>query len=683
MARPGPSRRLPAVAAHSSAIRRRPVRRAGRDRQDVHRTRNRTRRRARAERGAGACGTDPPVEGHGEPAGSSPDGLVTLAAFHRTAPARQSTPGDHRREPSFPESHDPALPHPRPVAPRPPGAAPQRHAGGEPLTRSLPPTPSRRPGRRVGGRRRPVDAGGVRGRRRSRRSRPVRRPASRRRCPAQERQSERSWPTAVPSRCFRNWSHCSFPPIRESPRSCAPYSTALRPRAPPRSRDRCAGIAASCFTPVTPGTRASSSTGQAFGDSPSAPTISCSCGRSCPAGMARASFGSTICQRSRAPSGMSAPWPTGQTPSRRSCDANCRTVGCRSCSSGHAKPSDILRRQLEDRTVAWCTGERSGIGRVSMPRDIVLNWFRPGPLQGAAAAVGRPVVLLATDVAAEGLDLQAAGRIVHYDLPWTDVRLAQRNGRAIRRGATHPSVDVIQIAPGQGFEDRLHQLERLLAKAGLPARHGLGPAGTTRWRWRDLLSTTLAGTPVEGVAGVASELEGVLAGIALEGGAGRTVSTVLWWEGHGWSGEPRIVAARIAEAVGAAAAAPPSTAETDQIIASLSAEIRMLLRGGLGRSPRRQPAQPRRPPSRKAPPSTRRRRCHATRCITTRAAGVRAGVLRRRPHCRRGAPDETLGGLNDRELLARLASLPRATPPARALRPRLTGLIVFRKPEGT
>ncbi|MBI3746094.1 MAG: hypothetical protein HY264_06140 [Chloroflexi bacterium] len=42
--------------------------------------------------------------------------------------------------------------------------------------------------------------------------------------------------------------------------------------------------------------------------------------------------------------------------------------------------------------------------------------------------------LLASDVAAEGLNLQRAGRIVHYDLPWTAVRLEQRDGRALRQG---------------------------------------------------------------------------------------------------------------------------------------------------------------------------------------------------------------------------------------------------------
>ena len=38
-------------------------------------------------------------------------------------------------------------------------------------------------------------------------------------------------------------------------------------------------------------------------------------------------------------------------------------------------------------------------------------------------------VLIATDLLSEGLNLQDAARVVHYDLPWSPARLAQRVGR--------------------------------------------------------------------------------------------------------------------------------------------------------------------------------------------------------------------------------------------------------------
>jgi hypothetical protein len=59
---------------------------------------------------------------------------------------------------------------------------------------------------------------------------------------------------------------------------------------------------------------------------------------------------------------------------------------------------------------------------------------------------------VATDVAAEGLDLHAAGRIVHVDLPWTAMRVEQREGRLIRLGQAHRQVEVIVRMPAMAIE---------------------------------------------------------------------------------------------------------------------------------------------------------------------------------------------------------------------------------------
>jgi hypothetical protein len=51
-----------------------------------------------------------------------------------------------------------------------------------------------------------------------------------------------------------------------------------------------------------------------------------------------------------------------------------------------------------------------------------------------ADAQRRPVyTLLATEVLAEGVNLQECGIAIHYDLPWNPTRLIQRNGRVDRR----------------------------------------------------------------------------------------------------------------------------------------------------------------------------------------------------------------------------------------------------------
>lgn len=60
---------------------------------------------------------------------------------------------------------------------------------------------------------------------------------------------------------------------------------------------------------------------------------------------------------------------------------------------------------------------------------------------------GRLDVLVCTDLAAEGLNLQRAGAVIHYDLPWNPVKLDQRNGRTWRIGQSRDSVQAIYFVP--------------------------------------------------------------------------------------------------------------------------------------------------------------------------------------------------------------------------------------------
>jgi superfamily II DNA or RNA helicase len=70
-------------------------------------------------------------------------------------------------------------------------------------------------------------------------------------------------------------------------------------------------------------------------------------------------------------------------------------------------------------------------------RDAVLHAFRTGRID----------VVVSTDMAAEGLNLQRAGTVVHYDLPWNPVKLDQRNGRAYRIGQIRASVHAVYFIP--------------------------------------------------------------------------------------------------------------------------------------------------------------------------------------------------------------------------------------------
>jgi superfamily II DNA or RNA helicase len=64
-----------------------------------------------------------------------------------------------------------------------------------------------------------------------------------------------------------------------------------------------------------------------------------------------------------------------------------------------------------------------------------------------AFRAGRIDVLVATDLAGEGLNLQRAGVVVHYDIPWNPVRLDQRNGRAFRIGQRRAAVKAVYFLP--------------------------------------------------------------------------------------------------------------------------------------------------------------------------------------------------------------------------------------------
>jgi hypothetical protein len=339
-----------------------------------------------------------------------------------------------------------------------------------------------------------------------------------------------------------------------------------------------------------------------------------------------------------------------------------------------------LRRHLPDRWLAWCSGQRAGIGATTLPREEVLRWFRPDAPPHPPGVPGRPKTLVTTDVTAEGLDLQGAGRVVHYDLPWTDVRLAQRDGRAIRRGSTHATVDVIRFLPDRRIERRLRQMSCLTRKSALPAQGGLGPGGRSKWRWRGELAESLTGVAVEGVCAVRASSAGALAGVSLER-EGRPAAPAVFarTEGSSWRLDAEEIRARLHEAGAGMPLSPPSRMELDECLATLAPHIRSLLRGA---SQVRVGGLPLGAAALALGKRLRRLAAEAARQRDADLLGVLEHAL---GFCTRGHTAgeamliESLLSLSSSALLARLEHLPPAPTPATPLRPRLTGLIVFRR----
>jgi superfamily II DNA/RNA helicase len=69
--------------------------------------------------------------------------------------------------------------------------------------------------------------------------------------------------------------------------------------------------------------------------------------------------------------------------------------------------------------------------------------------------------VVATDVLAEGLNLQDCDKIINYDLHWNPVRLIQRFGRIDRIGAEHDVVYGFNFLPETGIERQLQLHQKL------------------------------------------------------------------------------------------------------------------------------------------------------------------------------------------------------------------------------
>lgn len=120
---------------------------------------------------------------------------------------------------------------------------------------------------------------------------------------------------------------------------------------------------------------------------------------------------------------------------------------------------------------AHVAGGSSGVDQHS--RAQIVEGFAP-ETQGPLSDAGEPLaedkydILFTTDVLAEGVNLQQAGHIINYDLPWNPMRIVQRHGRVDRIGSKHDKVEMGLFFPGEKlnvFLELEEKLERKLAQA--------------------------------------------------------------------------------------------------------------------------------------------------------------------------------------------------------------------------
>jgi hypothetical protein len=143
-----------------------------------------------------------------------------------------------------------------------------------------------------------------------------------------------------------------------------------------------------------------------------------------------------------------------------------------------------LRRRLDGTfRIGAVAGTGAWLGRDRVPRHEVLEAFAPRALgvapPHATAAVD---VLLATDLLGEGLNLQDAERVIHYDLPWSPARLAQRVGRIDRLASPHTHVTTAAFLPPEPLAGALEVERRLALKVRAQLSAGAAEVETVRGR---------------------------------------------------------------------------------------------------------------------------------------------------------------------------------------------------------
>lgn len=102
-------------------------------------------------------------------------------------------------------------------------------------------------------------------------------------------------------------------------------------------------------------------------------------------------------------------------------------------------------------------GVYAGAGKSGLFRD---GDFASVEREDLKSAVRRHEVrlLVATDAACEGLNLQALGTLINVDLPWNPARLEQRLGRIKRFGQARTTVDMLNLVYHDTRDEKVYQV---------------------------------------------------------------------------------------------------------------------------------------------------------------------------------------------------------------------------------
>lgn len=104
----------------------------------------------------------------------------------------------------------------------------------------------------------------------------------------------------------------------------------------------------------------------------------------------------------------------------------------------------------------------AGVGKSGLFRDEQFNSVEREVIKSAVKA--REIrLVVATDAACEGLNLQTLGTLINVDLPWNPSRLEQRLGRIKRFGQSRKFVDMLNLVYSETQDEKVYRVlsERL------------------------------------------------------------------------------------------------------------------------------------------------------------------------------------------------------------------------------
>jgi hypothetical protein len=222
--------------------------------------------------------------------------------------------------------------------------------------------------------------------------------------------------------------------------------------------------------------------------------------------------------------------------------------------SSRATARYLLRTLRLRHRVAVVMGARGLLPTGSAPVGEILGAFAPVAWGLAPPPTALAIdVLIATDLASEGLNLQDASRVIHYDLPWTAARLAQRVGRIDRLGSPHARIGVVTFLPPAPLAECIRIEDRLLLKARVGRRAGL-------FDWCDRLQALTEEEGPGAVCSVRGEEGAVLLVLAVGG-----IAEVMLVRATGVTADPR-TACQVLET---AAVAPPLPCDSGALQAAI------------------------------------------------------------------------------------------------------------------